>query len=345
MLISTDKNNVYDYFRRYHNNVHILIQGEDSDTKCADDPRCIYVDASSSASSLVPPPNGTHLNLPIWKLFHATWWNPIAGAGPLHAAFTLSPEPYGQYGGSKTYYLGYSVEPTCLNIPFVTWSERPRQAYIMGKELRYFLDPKYPLTDSVGGIPAQMRDDFYRVFSEEEDSTFLAGQFDLSGAEGYAEPPPGIVQHARMERTEFQKLISKSRVMMGTGNPVLSPTPYEALCLGIPFINPIFGWNKADPANRNFWDGQHPALIVEGVDEPYVYHVKVGDRVGLKAALKKAMNTTIDRFVPPRMTVKAVLERTKTLLETDWRSIAKQQMLAMHSDGQKIEPDKYIDSS
>lgn len=190
------------------------------------------------------------------------------------------------------------MEPSCLNTPFIPFAHRPRQAYILGKYLGYFKDGRYPLTDPVGGAAAQYADRFYLKFSEEEDVTFLAGQFDLFQAGNYTQPPPGITQHPRLPRTEFQTMISKSRVLVGIGNPILSPTPYEALCLGIPFINPIVGWDKNDPENKKSWEGQHGALIHEGIDEPQVYHVKVGDRDGFKAALKKAVNTPIDRYVP-----------------------------------------------
>ncbi|KAG9017554.1 hypothetical protein FRB90_000759 [Tulasnella sp. 427] len=248
-----------------------------------------------------------------------------------------------QFHGWNNYYLGYSVEPTCLSTPFVPWTERPRQAFMMGKYLGYFLAPQYVLTDPVGGGPAQMADDFYQKFSEEENTTFIAGQFDLYMSRGYTKPPPGIVQQPRLQREAFQKLIAQSRVMVGIGNSLLSPTPYEALCLGIPFINPVFEWNKDDPEDRRFWQTQHEALTVEGLDEPYVYHVKRGDREGFKAAIKKAMNTPIARFVPPRMTTSAVLERMKTLLETDWRAMAKQQMEATGYSGPRPDTDDFRD--
>ncbi|KIO19857.1 hypothetical protein M407DRAFT_143379 [Tulasnella calospora MUT 4182] len=121
-------------------------------------------------------------------------------------------------------------------------------------------------------------------------------------------------------------MIANSRVMIGLGNPFLSPTPYEALCLGIPFINPFRRLDKNDPNNKSGWFGQHDALIHGGLDEPHVYHVEVGDREGFRAALRKAMSTPIERYIPPHMRSSAFLGRMKTLLETDWRPIAKKQM-------------------
>lgn len=65
----------------------------------------------------------------------------------------------------------------------------------------------------------------------------------------------------------------------------------------MPFIHPIIHWDPKNPDNKNEWRGQHDALIHYGLDEPYVYHVKVGDRVALEKAIKKAMQTPIPRFV------------------------------------------------
>lgn len=99
-----------------------------------------------------------------------------------------------------------------------------------------------------------------------------------------------------MARPAFQKVVASSRVLLGIGSPGLSPTPYEALCLGVPFINPVKTWDKKDPENKSKWKAQHDGLLYAGVDEPYVYHVKVGDRQGFERAIVKAMETPIQRF-------------------------------------------------
>lgn len=235
----------------------------------------------------------------VRKVFYPNWWN--QPAEPLGGPFTLSPEPYGIWpspwnGGRDNFYLGYTVEPSCMDTPYIPPAQRPRQAYVFGKSLHYFGSPAYILFEEIGGIEASINDDFYVEFSQKENVTFLAGHFSLSDApEGYTSPPRGIIQHERLPRPEFQKVVSNSRVMIGLGNPLLSPTPYEALCLGIPFINPFRPADKNDPKNKMKWEAQHDAFVYEGLDEPYVYHVRVGDREGFKAALRKAMSTPIER--------------------------------------------------
>ena len=38
---------------------------------------------------------------------------------------------------------------------------------------------------------------------------------------------------------DFMMEVAKSKVMLGIGSPWWSPSPYYALCLGVPFINPV----------------------------------------------------------------------------------------------------------
>jgi len=228
-------------------------------------------------------------------------------------------------------YLGYSLETSCAKTPYVPYSERPRQAYIMGKSLQYFREHDYVLTAEGWNEydpEAQIHDDFYATISSEADVKFL-GRFALDGLPEDARPPPGITEMRPMNRSTFQLVLSHSRAVIGLGNPALSPTPWEALCLGVPFIHPILGWDITAPEDRSKWSGQHNAILYSGIDEPYVYHVKRGDREGLASAIRKAMETPIDRYISPLMTNAALRERMRVLIETDWKPLAHQQMLEL----------------
>lgn len=173
-----------DAHRRYHKNVHLVIWEAADD--CIYNPHCVYADFEDGSSEriLVPSPNATHLNMPIWKPFHPSWWNnPVE---PLTGPFTLSPEPYelwppGRNAGKENFYLGYTVEPSCMDTPYVPHEERPRQAYIFGKYLGYFLLKEYTLWDERGGMKGSLDDDFYLDFSQKENVTFLAGSSNMSG--------------------------------------------------------------------------------------------------------------------------------------------------------------------
>lgn len=227
------------------------------------------------------------------------FWN--GPAGPLGRPFTLAPEPYhlwNSYYESEGHnvYVGYSVERTCMKTPYIEYSERPRQAYILAKFLSYFQRVDYLLSDPSGNNATHLTDDFYAKLAEEIDMKWIASIKNDVKSEG-SQPPPGIAQLERLDRPAFQHKVAQSRLVLGIGRPALSPTPYESLCLGVPFINTIHGWDRHDPENRTKWWGQHDALLHLDLHEPYVYHVKVRDREGVKRAVKLAMETPIPRFV------------------------------------------------
>ncbi|KAG8999542.1 hypothetical protein FRB90_012049 [Tulasnella sp. 427] len=135
------------------------------------------------------------------------------------------------------------------------------------------------------------------------------------------------MQLEKMDRVAFQHTIAGSKVVLGIGRPALSPTPYEALCLGVPFINVVQGWDRADPENRAKWyTSQHDAIMGLDLGEPYVYHVRVGDREALKRAVRLALETPIPRYIPPRMKMSSVVDRVKAILDMDPRSLAKRQV-------------------
>lgn len=123
--------------------------------------------------------------------------------------------------------------------------------------------------------------------------TFIANpQHDLIGVD----LPLGISEIPWMNRTAFQNAVARTRMVIGLGDPVLSPTPWEALCLGVPFLNPIKGWRAEAPEDRSEWSSaQHDGVFYLGVDEPFVYHVRIGDRAGIEAAVKKATETPVER--------------------------------------------------
>ena len=100
----------------------------------------------------------------------------------------------------------------------------------------------------------------------------------------------GVFNLGMQTPEDFFDQVRNSRVMIGMTNPHWSPSPIDALCLGVPFLNPvsflvpsldernaysrtasyaqISGWNVDDPWNKSHWDTQHPTLV--GYDQPYV---------------------------------------------------------------------------
>lgn len=254
-------------FRRFPDLVKaVILEGADS-KRCFDDSKCIKTP--------------THpLGIPVWKMFSFHFWT--GAEHPLGNRWTLSPENYPILapGNSKdNFYLGYSIERTCVKKPFIPGDDRPMQAYVLAKQLSYFTDKNY-MWKGVSLVPPFALD-------------LVAGM--RNDTKGPSTIPDGINNLGQLDQQDFYEQLSMSRVLIGIGNPRLSPSPYDALCMGVPFINPIFNWNGDDPQDRNSWDTQHDGLKFQ--EPPYVYHVKRGDGEGLWAAVKEAMDHPIPRFV------------------------------------------------
>lgn len=228
------------------------------------------------------------------KVVTMHWWN--HPSHPLGGQWTLSPENYTAWGpganGRDNTYLGYSLEGSCLKAPYVPFNDRPRQAYVLTKRLSYFLKSDYILRATSGVVEDQPKSTFFSDLSQKANLTFYAQyRHDVENIK----PVPGITELPKLARPDFQSFLARSRVVVGIGWPLLSPSPWEALCLGVPFINPIRNWDKKNPDDRSKWDTQQNGLTTSGLDEPFVYHVRVGDQEGLRRAILKAMETPIER--------------------------------------------------
>ncbi|KAF9513443.1 hypothetical protein BS47DRAFT_1372531 [Hydnum rufescens UP504] len=234
--------------------------------------------------------------IPIWKLFSFSFW--MQSNHFLGPQWTLNPEPWylGATGITPNTYLGYSVEPSCTSRPVVPHSERHDQAYVMAKMLRFFLP---------GPTRAWSFED-YDVASNASGVRFIVG----AGPDPWHDPkepivlPDSLTNLGRLPQTQFIDAVAHSKVMIGVGEPSTSPTPYEALCLGVPFINP---WDTKDPTNRNTWLAQHGLLKL--LDPPYVYNVFSGDQKGFAKAIKDAIAHPIDRHILDRMKMTSVEDR------------------------------------
>ncbi|KAJ7512749.1 hypothetical protein B0H11DRAFT_1947220 [Mycena galericulata] len=266
---------------------------EQESIACFNDPGCIRSPQNPSG-------------IPAWKIFTMNWWT--GAVGPLANKWTLNPEDYRLEGKgyAPNNYLGYSIEPGCALRPFIPHAERKRQAYVLAKEMRYFSPP----------IRAWEPEFFDAAHEVVADIEFVGG------VRGAPTPdfPPRLKNLGYMASAAFYSELSRSLVLVGVGFPLTSPTPYDALCLGVPFINPVTDWDAADPLNRDKWSVQHGML--KHLQPPYVYHVFKGDRDGFVDAIKQAVEHPIDSYVLDRMTMQAVEERLANILSTDWEAEA-----------------------
>ncbi|KAG8875191.1 hypothetical protein FRB98_008016 [Tulasnella sp. 332] len=364
MLIPDNEEELYTMWREYHDQVELIVWNRVRDCQnLSADNTCVQSDPDIPLA----PPNATHLNIPLWcvaqvtilcfastarfgtefndtfvshphrKIFNLHFWN--SPDHPYGSPFTLSPEDYSTWTppahGRDNYYLGYSLERTCTKVPYVAHPSRPRQAYVYAKYLRFFDEKNYILRNTTedDSSEAFAKSNFFQDLSANANMTFVAKMHHNEGS-SLDGPPRGIVElsNSMHNRTAFQYAVSNSRVLVGVGNPALSPTPWEALCLGVPFVNAILGWDGADPDDRSRWSAQQEGVLFLGVGEPFVYNVKIGDRLGLEAAIRKALDTPIDRFIPPQMKMTALIERTRKLVETDWRPVAREQLLRIAAE-------------
>lgn len=268
--------------------------------------------------------------IPYWKSFLFFFWNyPLT---PLGGNWTLSPEDYSQINldGKGNQYLGYSIEDRCL--AYETYAEREHRGLVLAKERHYFDDSPWrghlgAARDSVPPV---------RGLGDGGGAEIAFKLVSTAGRErgddgSVDELPEGVVSLGRMAQDAYTRVLARSKMLVGLGDPVLSPSPYWALCMGVPFINLVSEWKHDDPDNRHHWRTQQDALRF--TPEPYVYHVRKGDGEGLGAAMRRAAATPIARYVPPHMKKERVLERIDRFMQADW-----------YAEARRVVEDRYEDA-
>ncbi|KAF9017855.1 hypothetical protein BDZ89DRAFT_1021850 [Hymenopellis radicata] len=295
VLFALDMIAATQFYHIFDNLVKMIITGDDQSFQCLREPTCAISEEN---------PTG----IPAWKMFSLSYWT--EPSNPLGAKWTLSPEDYEILGHAPNSYLGYSIEAQCQKYPFIPHSQRDSQAYILAKFLKFFLPDSTPWTP-----------DFFDAAANATGMSFVVGARNLP-----FEPEPDVTLAAsiknvgHIQQDEFYDILSRSVALVGLGNPLLSPTPYDALCLGIPFINPIFEWDENNRNDRSSWRTQHSMLL--HLSAPYVYHVFADDRDGFVDAIKSAAANPIESYVLERMKMSSVEYRLGKLLEHDWRAEA-----------------------
>ncbi|KAJ8523351.1 hypothetical protein ONZ45_g166 [Pleurotus djamor] len=280
----------------------ILVEGSDV-LKCFDDDKCIK--------------NTKHpLGIPVWKMFTFHFWT--GPRHPLGNAWTLSPENYpliDPVNSAGNYYLGYSIERSCMATPFVHVESRPMQAYVLAKQISYLYNSDFAWK----GMSLKPSGSLQIVSGMRNDTN------------GPSSIPEGWTNLGRLNKTQFYEQLGRSRVLIGIGRPFMSPSPYDALCMGVPFINPIFTWDEGNPDDRSEWRTQHDGLKYE--NPPHVYHVRKGDRDGFWDAVNTAILNPIPQYIVPNMTMEALKHRLEILIEGDWRSKAEALLEERRSSG------------
>jgi hypothetical protein len=170
-----------------------------------------------------------------------------------------------------------------MKIPFIPPEGRLKQVYILAKYPGYLSGDDYAYPNQTFAPPA---DEPSLV-----DLKVVAGL--RSASDG--EVPEAIHDLGPLNKEAFYEQLGKSRALIGVGRPNLSPSPYDAMCMWVPFINPIMGFDSNHPEDRTKWSTQHDGLKYQ--NPPYVYHVKKGDNEGFWKAVKEAVEHPIERYV------------------------------------------------
>jgi hypothetical protein len=168
-----------------------------------DDADLCFGDSACSLSAENPT------GIPPWKVFTFAFWP--NEANPLGPHWSLAPENYELLGVGHNTYVGYSIEDACRKQPFIPHSKRENEAYVLAKLLSFF---------------SAERDGAWtpKIFDAATDATgikYLIGAINdtLKGEWPAAELPSNYVDFGEINQTTFLDKLSRSRVLIGMGNP------------------------------------------------------------------------------------------------------------------------------
>ncbi|KZT55606.1 glycosyltransferase family 18 protein [Calocera cornea HHB12733] len=246
--------------------------------------------------------NSNRHGIPFWLLFGFHWWRGAA-SHPLGERWVISPEHY----QNEQVYIGYSIQDACSKRTYIPFHDRPNQAYILAKFAQYFLPEDFLWTNEA-----------FELASKTVDVNFVVGLRD-SPAPSADALPPATRNLGPLDQDHFFDAVAHSKVLVGVGHPFLSPSPWDALCVGVPFIQPTLWSDPGDPHDTSKWISQHDPMMNLG--EPYAYTVLQGDTEGFVQAMKKALTTPIQPYVHPEMTKEGVTRRMGAFLSFDWRGL------------------------
>ncbi|TPX78040.1 hypothetical protein CcCBS67573_g00692 [Chytriomyces confervae] len=240
----------------------------------------------------------------------------ILSEADLGSEWQLSPE---NYKATKPFtrltYLGYSLEHWCRQTPYI--HSREHRVYILAKHAGH-----------VGTSAINM--------TLIQDLSSEGIEFVMGGGNAGEFVWPNVTNFGVLSKEQFHIELSKSRVLLGLGNPTTSPSPYDAMCLGVPFVNPIVGYDKERPWDRSRWELQQPFLAY--MEEPYVYNVHADNRSAVIDAVRRAMKAPLfERKVLSHMTTAAMKDRVEKIVLLDWRSKALEvQKMNMEYGGNQV---------
>nr|ODN81216.1 hypothetical protein L203_05722 [Cryptococcus depauperatus CBS 7841] len=307
--------------------VYAVLWNSDVDiVSCITDPRCVakehYVPPDDAEDLSIDIPDKERGVIPLWALNVVDYW----GARPkeisnndywwgLKEEGDWSFQPLGQEWIATPWplpshsHLPYTMEDTCLALPITPQAERLDSALLLAKRSAYFhyhhvSPPSFwsnlTLIDGVSLISTSNVDEGKPL-------------------------PTGIETIGRKSVDEYTKLVGGVKAMIGIGAPVISPSAYTSLCQATPFVVPIFYEPPVDSEWRHYSGySQHgPALRL---GEPYVYSYHAHNYTSLLDAVKRAMATPIEPYIPDDMRYDYALPKLQEYLNRDLEAMMKEKV-------------------
>ncbi|KAH9454393.1 hypothetical protein Pst134EB_014485 [Puccinia striiformis f. sp. tritici] len=215
-------------------------------------------------------------------------------------------------------YLGLTIEHYCHKFGVVPPKERSNKVYILGKDRSYLHPP----------APTLYPETMWASITNATGVEFTIGthQKDRTGVESRSTEPKdqlfdGIVDIGSQTRDKFIYELQHHKAVIGLGWPVQPSTPLEALCVGTPFINPVWRGRRSEP-DRSKWHTQHPYLA--RFDPPYVYNVQDHREDDVRIAIEQLLKTPLEEpFIPDEMKKEVYLDRVNQLIRFDWAKAAR----------------------
>ncbi|GMK58308.1 hypothetical protein CspeluHIS016_0503400 [Cutaneotrichosporon spelunceum] len=152
--------------------------------------------------------------------------------------------------------------------------------------------------------------------------------------------PPELTQLGPQEPDAYVRLVGGARALLGISLPVISPTPYEALCRGVPVVLPYAEEAVPNPDGWSMYGMAFQHGPLQALGEPHVYSYAARDADDLLAKLQRALRTPIGPFIPDDMTTAAVHARVRQVLLHDWEG---EYTRIVHEDGMPAYPDEIVD--
>ncbi|KAJ6562316.1 hypothetical protein B0H19DRAFT_1259901 [Mycena capillaripes] len=256
--------------------------------------------------------------LPLWKMFAFTFWGSLPDSGkwlpPVGTSWSFNPlgrewslVPYQMPEGH--FFIGYHYQ-RCQALEYVPLSQRPDRITILAKKSEYFHNPRLFVDPST----------FYGRLKNATGYDIISN---AAVEEGYS-IPDGLTNVGLLPSTGYDVQLANTKALLGIGKPLISPTPYAALCRGVPVVLPYRSDTgcPARPGPREycgFYEHTHQHGPAAAIGEPYIYTVDItGPVEDIIKTIERAVNTPIEPFEPEEMRVYSLRRRLLDYFDIDW---------------------------